>query len=128
MDVVHLEIDDPRWREALGRLRHDFYHLPEYVSLDSEWNQAQPRAFLARTGDEELFIPYLLRRCEGLFPDSMDGDTVYDVVSPYGYPGLLLSDAAGRRQISPGRRCIVWATLCAKWSVFRVFPAAPPAE
>ncbi len=94
MDVVHLDIDDRRWREALGRLRHDFYHLPEYVSLDSEWNQAQPRAFLARTGDEELFIPYLLRRCEGLFSDSMDGDTVYDVVSPYGYPGLLLSDAA----------------------------------
>lgn len=94
MDVVHLEIDDPRWRDTLGRLRHDFYHLPEYVSLDSAWNQAHPRAFLARTGDEELFIPYLLRRCESLFPDSTDRETVYDVVSPYGYPGLLLSDAA----------------------------------
>ena len=35
MDVVHLEIDDPRWRQALGRLGHDFYHLPEYVRLDS---------------------------------------------------------------------------------------------
>jgi hypothetical protein len=93
MDVVHLEIDDPQWREALGRLRHDFYHLPEYVRLDSEWNQAQPRAFLARTGDEELFIPYLLRRCDSLFPEVMVGDKIYDVVSPYGYPGLLLSDA-----------------------------------
>ncbi|MEX2220520.1 MAG: GNAT family N-acetyltransferase [Candidatus Rokuibacteriota bacterium] len=93
MDVVHLEIDDPQWREALGRLRHDVYHLPEYVRLDSEWNQAQPRAFLARTGDEELFIPYLLRRCDGLFPEVIVGGEVYDVVSPYGYPGLLLSDA-----------------------------------
>jgi Acetyltransferase (GNAT) domain len=96
MDVVHLEIDDPRWREALGRLRHDFYHLPEYVRLDGEWNDARPMAFLARSGGEELFIPYLLRRCESLFPESMAGDPVYDVVSPYGYPGLLLSDA-GRR-------------------------------
>jgi hypothetical protein len=96
MEVAHLEIDDPRWRDALGRLRHDFYDLPEYVRLDSEWNQAQPMAFLARSGEEELFIPYLLRRCEGLFPDSMVGDQVYDVVSPYGYPGLLLSDAARR--------------------------------
>jgi hypothetical protein len=94
MDVVHLEIDDPQWREALRRLRHDFYHLPEYVRLDGEWNRAQPMAFLARSGDEELFIPYLLRRCESLFPESMGGEKVYDVVSPYGYPGLLLSDAA----------------------------------
>lgn len=93
MDVAHLGIDDPEWRGALGRLRHDVYHLPEYVRLDSEWNQAQPRAFLASTGDEELFIPYLLRRCDSLFPEGMVGDKIYDVVSPYGYPGLLLSDA-----------------------------------
>ncbi len=94
MDVVHLEIDDPRWPDALRRLRHDFYHLPEYVRLDGEWNRAQPMAFLARSGDEELLIPYLLRRCESLGPESMAGEEVYDVVSPYGYPGLLLSDAA----------------------------------
>ena len=94
MDVAHLGINDPEWREALGRLRHDFYHLPEYVRLDSEWNRAQPMAFLARSGDEELFIPYLLRHCESLFPESIAGGSVYDVVSPYGYPGLLLSDAA----------------------------------
>jgi hypothetical protein len=96
MDVVHLEVDDPRWRAALGRLRHDFYHLPGYVRLDAEWNQARPMAFLASSGDEELFIPYLQRRCEGPFPESGAGLDVYDVVSPYGYPGLLLSDAARR--------------------------------
>ena len=94
MDVVHLDIDDPRWREALGRLRHDFYHLPEYGRLDGEWNKAQPRAFWPASGDEELFIPYLLRRCDSLFPEATVREEVYDVVSPYGYPGLLLSDAA----------------------------------
>ena len=94
MDFAHLEIDDPQWREALRRLDHDFYHLPEYVRLDGEWNRARPMAFLARSGDEELFIPYLLRHCDGLFPESVGGEKVYDVVSPYGYPGLLLSDAA----------------------------------
>jgi hypothetical protein len=94
MDAVHLEIGDPRWAGALGRLRHDFYHLPEYVSLDAEWNDAQPRAFLATNGAEEFFIPYLLRRCGSLLPGATAADKVYDVVSPYGYPGLLLSDAA----------------------------------
>lgn len=96
MDVVHLEVDDPRWPDVLRRLRHDLYHRPEYVRLDGAWNRARPMAFLARSGAEELFIPYLLRRCESLGRGSVDLDEVYDVVSPYGYPGLLLSDAARR--------------------------------
>jgi hypothetical protein len=96
MDVAHLEIDDPRWPDTLRRLGHDFYHLPEYVRLDGEWNRARPMAFLAGSGAEELFIPYLLRRCESPGPESTAGEEVYDVVSPYGYPGLLLSEAARR--------------------------------
>ncbi|HKW91847.1 MAG TPA: GNAT family N-acetyltransferase [Methylomirabilota bacterium] len=94
MDVLHLEVADPEWREVLGRLRHDFYHLPEYVSLDGERNHARPMAFLARSGEAELFIPYLLRRCDDLFPEAGIADPAYDVVSPYGYPGPLLSAAA----------------------------------
>ena len=94
MHVAHLEIDDPRWPEALARLPHDFYHRPEYVGLDADWNRARPRAFLARAGDAELFVPYLLRRCDALGPQAVDGETASDVVSPYGYPGLLLSEAA----------------------------------
>jgi hypothetical protein len=94
MDVLHVEVDDPTWCDVLERLPHDFYHLPEYVRLDGEWNHARPMAYLARSGDEELFIPYLLRRCGDLFPEAGVAEKVYDVVSPYGYPGLLLSDAA----------------------------------
>ena len=94
MDVAHLQIDDPRWREALGRLRHDFYHFPEYLKLDGECNQAKPRAFLASDGNNELFIPYLVRRCDILFPEAAGAAKVCDVLSPYGYPGLLLNDSA----------------------------------
>lgn len=96
MDVAHLELEDPRWSDALARLRHDFYHRPEYVGLDADWNHARPMAFLARAGEAELFVPYLLRRCEGLGPEPAGAKPVYDVVSPYGYPGLLLSEAARR--------------------------------
>jgi len=99
MEILHLEVDNPEWREVLGRLRHDFYHLPEYVSLDGEWNHGRPMAFLARSGDAELFIPYLLRRCDDLFPEAGITDPVYDVVSPYGYPGLLLSAVARRSPV-----------------------------
>ena len=94
MEVVHLGIDDPRWREALGRLRHDFYHLPEYAALESNSHHAQPKAFLATDGERELFIPYLLRPCDDLFPEGIASGKVDDVISPYGYPGFLLSDAA----------------------------------
>jgi hypothetical protein len=96
VDVAHLALDDPRWPDALARLPHDFYHRPEYVGLDAEWNRARPMAFLARSGEAELFVPYLLRRCEGLGPEPAGVEPVYDVVSPYGYPGLLLSEAARR--------------------------------
>ena len=94
MEVVHLETGDPRWREVMARVRHDFYHLPEYTSLDAETNQARPKAFWAREGDREFFIPYLQRRCDVLFPGAEDASNVYDVISPYGYPGIILSDAA----------------------------------
>ena len=53
MDVAHVELDDPRWSEALARLPHDFYHRPEYVGLDADWNHARPMAFLARAGEAE---------------------------------------------------------------------------
>src|SRR5262249_39000802 len=76
MEVLHLGVDDLEWREVLGRLRHDFYHLPEYVSLDGEWNHARPMAFLARSGDAELFIPYLLCLCDDLFSAGVVTDPV----------------------------------------------------
>lgn len=94
MSAAHLEVDDPGWRAALARLPHDFYHLPEYSKLEGATQAAQPRAFGFREGDREVFLPYLLRSCAPLFPDSAAASQLRDVVSPYGYPGLLLSDAA----------------------------------
>jgi len=94
MDIHHLKIEDPAWLDALGRLRHDFYHRPEYVGLDGQSNHAEPRAFLAQDGERELFLPYLLRKCGTLFPGADAAGEVFDVTSPYGYPGLILSDNA----------------------------------
>ena len=94
MEHRHLAAGDPEWREVLGRIAHDFYHLPEYCLLESRTNHAEPGAFWAGAGDMELFIPYLRRRCDVLFPDSAIAANTSDVISPYGYPGLLLSDAA----------------------------------
>jgi hypothetical protein len=84
-------IDDPRWTAVLGRLRHDFYHVPSYVKLDAERIKATPEAMLISDNERLFFIPYLVRACSPLSSESQE--PVFDVVSPYGYPGILLSDA-----------------------------------
>jgi hypothetical protein len=35
MHVEIIEPTDQRWRDTLATIRHDFYQLPDYVSLDS---------------------------------------------------------------------------------------------
>src|SRR4051812_17509917 len=91
MHIETLSFDDPRWTAALSGLRHDFYHKPAYVRLDADRMQATPEALLASDGDRFFFVPYLSRPCRPLFPEMHE--PVFDVVSPYGYPGILLSDA-----------------------------------
>lgn len=90
MRVETLTINDPRWMAALGRLRHDFYHLPSYVRLDAQRMNATPEALLVSDNERLFFIPYLVRSCNPLFPEMQE--PVSDAVSPYGYPGILISD------------------------------------
>ena len=83
---------DPRWAMFLERVRHDIYHSPDYAAADARRIGGQPMAFLLETGRGSLLLPMLLRRClEVLGPEAGAG---LDAVSPYGYPGFLLDDAA----------------------------------
>jgi hypothetical protein len=91
MHCEFLGIDHPGWPERLSRLGHDLYHRPEYARLEAHRLGATPEAFAAGDGDRLFFIPYLIRSCETLFPGA--GTGVSDVVSPYGYPGLLVNEA-----------------------------------
>ncbi|MEB3357726.1 MAG: GNAT family N-acetyltransferase [Synechococcales bacterium] len=93
MDSQLLNPTNPRWLEALSHLRHDFYHLPAYVALEAAQQGAMPEAILLQQGDRTFFLPYLLRSCSDLFGDEVVADC-FDAVSPYGYPGILLSHAA----------------------------------
>lgn len=90
MHVEILSLHDPRWLEALRLLPHDYYHLPRYVALDARRMQATPEAFLGSDGKQLVFVPYLRRPCAP--PEDGASETIADVVSPYGYPGLLLND------------------------------------
>jgi hypothetical protein len=92
MHVETLGIEHPGWLRSLQQLPHDLYHRPEYVYLEAQRQEAIAEAFIARDGEQLFFVPYLLRACDILFPKESTG--AWDVISPYGYPGILLSDAA----------------------------------
>ncbi|MES1023214.1 GNAT family N-acetyltransferase [Gloeocapsa sp. BRSZ] len=88
-----LNLTHPLWRLTLDNLRHDIYHLPEYVALEAQRINAIAEAILITEGDKVFFVPYLLRSCHALFANQLEVE-VFDIISPYGYPGILLNDAA----------------------------------
>ena len=94
MFVEILDLASPLWRETLQKLRHDTYHLPEYVAIEAKRNQTIGEALLVSRGDKILFVPYLLRSCNHLASFSEQMEETFDVLSPYGFPGILLSDSA----------------------------------
>jgi hypothetical protein len=87
---------DAAWQKYLDRLPHDFYHLPGYLELEAMRYQGTPEAIAIEDGDRVFFLPYIIREC----PQSEDflrlgSKLIYDVISPYGYPGMLV-DRAGQ--------------------------------
>lgn len=97
MELHILEVSDPEWVEVVRSLRHDIYQLPKYAAVEAERTGTLPEAILVREDEKVLFIPYLLQSCNHLFAEcsqlSQTGE-LFDAISPYGYPGLLLSESA----------------------------------
>ena len=94
---MNLEIIKPQnnlWFETLQQLRHDVYHLPQYVVLDAKRTETTPEAFLLRDEDKIFLVPYLLRSCRDIIDSDANNEDLFDIISPYGYPGILLSEAA----------------------------------
>src|SRR3712207_2790719 len=84
-EAALLDPGDTAWADALSRIHHDVYHLPEYVRLDATLSGHQPVAFRYAEAGRVLLLPLLLRP----IPDS----DLRDATSPYGYPGPV-SNAA----------------------------------
>ncbi len=98
MNIETLNIDNPLWKETLFKLDYDVYHLPEYLALEAKRNKTKPEAITIIEEDKIFFVPYLLRSCKTIL-ESFDNqedtlDSIFDSISPYGYSGILLSDAA----------------------------------
>jgi Acetyltransferase (GNAT) domain len=95
---VVLPIDE-EWQEFLNTISHDFYHLPGYVELEASRQNATAEAVIIKNGEESFFLAYLVRDCcqvSNLY--ELESDRVYDVISPYGYPGMLVSQSGQNPQ------------------------------
>lgn len=97
MQLDVLTPDSPRWRSLLDRTPHDIYQLPGYLMVEAARTHTLPEVMVVEDQGRVLLAPYLLRRCGNLADDGWDADQL-DAVSPYGYPGLLLNDAAREDQ------------------------------
>lgn len=95
MRVRLLLPDDRAWASVLGRARHDFYHLPDYVELCARQERAEPRAVLVEDGADVLLQPLLFRPLPDDLRTVTDG---VDATSPYGYPGPLVVGDGGFAQ------------------------------
>ena len=84
VDVI--KPDSERWMKILAKMRHDFYHLPGYVTLEAERIGGEACAVLIEDGGGVLFLPLILRpiEVEGELVPGLD--KARDAVSPYGYP------------------------------------------
>jgi Acetyltransferase (GNAT) domain len=94
MDIHIVKFSDNLWLKTLQKVKHDIYHLPEYFCLESTRSKTIPEAVLIQEGDKILFVPYLLRKCDDILIDELIKPEIFDIVSPYGYTGVLLSDEA----------------------------------
>lgn len=94
MDIQVIELSNSLWLNTLKQIRHDIYHLPEYVCLEAKRTKTTAEAILIVADELIFFVPYLLRQCNDIFNQESISQDIFDAVSPYGYPGILLSEAA----------------------------------
>ena len=105
MQIQILGPNDTAWAEALSRTPHDVYHTAEYVATDARRMEATPAAVRVTFGERQLFLPYLVRSCDHW------ASGVSDIISPYGYPGLLLNDAGRDSEFARA----AWAAVIGEW-------------
>ena len=85
--------DDPAWDRTLARIRHDFYHLPDYVALSARRQEpGTPVAFIAEEGERAFLLPLILREIP---PAIAGGEGWGDATSGRHYPGPIAGPDEG---------------------------------
>jgi Acetyltransferase (GNAT) domain len=94
MNLQILDWQNPLWSQTLRKLHHDIYHLPDYVYLEAKRTRTTAEAVVIEDSENIFFVSYLLRSCDDIFEQT----EIFDITSPYGYSGVLLSETASNNQ------------------------------
>lgn len=85
---------NPLWKETLANIPHDIYQTSEYILLEANRSQGEAEAIIIKERSQIFFVPYLILSCKSALPGLPLKEEIFDIKSPYGYPGVLLSDDA----------------------------------
>jgi Acetyltransferase (GNAT) domain len=94
MQVTTIDIKSQLWREILQEIPHDTYHLPNYLELEARRTKSIPEACVICEDEQIFFATYLIRKCDDITLDDSPILEGFDVISPYGYAGILINQAA----------------------------------
>ena len=88
MITEFIDAKSPVWTRCLRTMRHDFYHLPDYLELCAKHEGGVAAAFYAEEGQSTFLVPLLIRSV----PAELGAPSNWkDCVSPYGYPTPLIT-------------------------------------
>lgn len=95
MLITQLEPHDRRWTDFLAKVRHDFYHRPEYAKIVARLDHGRARALLVEEKHWSVLIPLIECRLPGSFGEFWDAHSPYGYASPLTYHSGLNSGPAG---------------------------------
>jgi hypothetical protein len=91
VEVQFLTPGDSEWGDCLRDAPHDFYHFAAYCQLSAKMDGGQAEASVVRDHDGRMFfLPYVVRPLRGINWLGEGASGLFDMVSPYGYPGPLV--------------------------------------
>jgi hypothetical protein len=73
---------DPLWQQILANTPHDVYHLPGFAAIEAGLLNGEAIAWFHQEQGNTFLIPLVSRTING-------GQEFRDLVSPYGYSGML---------------------------------------
>lgn len=94
MNSYTLDLSSSLWAEILAKIPHDIYQKPEYISLEARRSKSKAEAIVIIDKEKIFFVPYLISSFDFLVQNQSLQEKIYDIKSPYGYPGILLTSAA----------------------------------
>lgn len=91
-----IDTKDIAWTKILADTNYDIYQLPCFNQIESEILAGEAKAFYYEHEKKSALIPVIKRR----IPFTINGKPAFDAVSPYGYPGILISENFSQENLS----------------------------